>query len=149
MMTDSLKGCSKQYFMMDLNNFLQIGASVTQTTLVLDQHTAPHVGSGYAKVLATPVLVNLFEAAALALIESKLPASTQSLGTRLEIEHTAATPTNMNIRVTATLKKVEGRKATFELMAQDEIEKISCGSHVRVIVDKQKFDLRVIAKSKV
>ncbi len=55
----------------------------------------------------------------------------------------------MNIRVTATLKKVEGRTATFELMAQDEIEKISCGSHVRVIVDKQKFDLRVIAKSKV
>ncbi|MGK0399776.1 MAG: fluoroacetyl-CoA thioesterase [Gammaproteobacteria bacterium] len=134
---------------MDLNNCLQIGASVTQTTLVLDQHTAPHVGSGYAKVLATPVLVNLFETAALAVIETKLPADTQSLGTRLEIEHTAATPTNMNVKVTATLIKVEGRTVTFKLMAQDEIEKVSCGIHVRVVVDKQKFDLRVIAKSKV
>jgi len=134
---------------MDLNNCLQIGASVTQTTFVLNQHTAPHVGSGNAKILATPVLVNLFEAAALAVIETKLPPDTQSLGTRLEIEHTAATPTNMNVKVTATIKRVEGRTVTFELMAQDEIEKVSCGTHVRVVVNKQKFDLRVIAKSKV
>ena len=134
---------------MDLNNCLHIGASVTQKTLVLEQHTAPHVGSGCAKVLATPVLVNLFEAAALAVIEPQLPAGTQSLGTRLEIEHTAATPTNMKVNVTATLKKIEGRTVTFELLAQDEIEKISCGSHVRVVVDKQKFDLRVIAKTNV
>jgi fluoroacetyl-CoA thioesterase len=144
-----LKGCSKQRFPMNLNNCLQTGDSVTQTTLVLDQHTAPHVGSGNAKVLATPVLVNLFEAAALAVIEPKLPAGTQSLGTRLEIEHTAATPTNMNVVVTATLKKVEGRTVTFELLARDEVEQISCGTHVRVVVDKRKFDLRAIAKSKV
>jgi fluoroacetyl-CoA thioesterase len=135
--------------MMDLNDFLQIGASVNQTTLILDQHTAPHVGSGYAKVLATPVLVNLFEAAALSVIETKLPTGTQSLGTRLEIEHTAATPTNMCVEVSATLIKIEGRTVTFELMAKDEIEQVSGGIHVRVVVDKQKFDLRVIAKSKV
>jgi len=132
---------------MDLSNCLQVGDSVTQNTLILDEHTAPHVGSGIAKVLATPVLVNLFEAAALAVIEPKLPDGTQSLGTRLEINHTAATPTGMTVEVTATLTRIEGKMVTFELLARDEVEQIGSGSHQRVIVDKQKFDLRVQAKS--
>lgn len=133
---------------MDLSSCLQVGDSVTQNTLVLDEHTAPHVGSGKAKVLATPVLVNLFEAAALAVIEPNLSTGTQSLGTRLEINHTAATPTRMNVEVTATLTKIEGRMVTFQLAARDEVEGIASGSHERVVVDKQKFDLRVQAKSK-
>ena len=133
---------------MDLSSCLQVGDSVTQYTLVLDEHTAPHVGSGKAKVLATPVLVNLFEAAALAVIEPKLSKGTQSLGTRLEINHTAATPTNMNVEVTATLTKIESRMVTFQLLARDEVEQIASGTHERVVVDKQKFDLRVQAKSK-
>lgn len=131
---------------MDLSNCLQVGASVTQNTLVMDQHTAPHVGSGKAKVLATPVLVNLFEAAALAVIEPDLPAGAQSLGTRLEIHHTAATPTKMNVEVTATLTNIEGRVLSFDLIARDEVEQIGRGSHQRVVVDKEKFDLRVQAK---
>ena len=133
---------------MDLSSCLQVGDIVTQNTLVLDEHTAPHVGSGKAKVLATPVLVNLFEAAALAVIEPNLSTGTQSLGTRLEINHTAATPTRMNVEVTATLTKIEGRMVTFQLAARDEVEGIASGSHERVVVDKQKFDLRVQAKSK-
>ena len=131
---------------MDLSNCLQEGLSVSQVTEVMDQHTAPHVGSGNAKVLATPVLVNLFEAAALAVIEADLPTGMQSLGTRLDIHHSAATPTKMLIEVTATLAKIQGKNLTFDLIAKDEIEQIGCGTHQRVIVDKEIFELRVQAK---
>jgi len=131
----------------DLSDCLHLGASVTQETLVKDQHTAPHVGSGNAKVLATPVLVTLFESAALAVIESSLPAGAQSLGTRLEIYHTAATPTEMKVKVTATLSAIKGQSLSFELVAHDEVEQIGSGRHERVVVDKEKFDLRVQAKN--
>ncbi len=133
---------------MDLMDWLQPGASVSQSTIVTKKHTAPHVGSGLAPVLATPVLVNLFEAAALAVIEHKLPPGTQSLGTRLDIRHIAATPTRMQVEVTATLSKIEGRNLIFELVASDEVEQIGSGTHRRVVVDAEKFVLRVQAKAK-
>ncbi|MFT5658152.1 MAG: fluoroacetyl-CoA thioesterase [Gammaproteobacteria bacterium] len=132
---------------MEFHPSLEVGAKVTQTTLVEDHHTAPHVGSGKAKVLATPVLVTLFEIAALALIEPCLPSGTQSLGIRLEIKHTAATPTKMEVDVTATLIGIKGRALTFEITARDELEQIACGTHERVVVDISKFDLNVQAKS--
>jgi len=132
---------------MDLNICLQEGACVTQTTLVMDQHTAPHVGSGKAKVLATPMLVTFFEAAALAVIEPDLPVGTQSLGTHLDIHHIAATPTKMKVEITATLVKIDGRNLNFDLIAKDEVEQIGHGIHQRVVVDKEKFDLKVKAKA--
>jgi len=132
---------------MELNNYFQEGTYVTQTTLVMDKHTAPHVGSGKAKVLATPVLVNFFEAAALAVIEPALPMGTQSLGTHLDIHHVAATPTKMKVEVTATLVKIEGRSVSFDLVAKDEIEQIGYGTHKRFVVDKEKIDARVKAKA--
>ena len=134
--------------MMNLNDWIAPGASVTQATRVEDKHTAPHVGSGLAPVLATPVLVNFFEAAALEVIENKLPPGTQSLGTRLDIQHTAATPTHMRVEVTATLRKIEGRNLLFDLMANDEMEQIGAGTHQRVVVDKEKFILRVQTKAR-
>ena len=131
----------------DLTDWLVPGSGICQVTLVEDRHTAPHVGSGLAPVLATPVLVNLFEAAALAVIEDKLPPGMQSLGTRLDIKHTAATPTQMQVEVSAILKKIEGRNLTFELVARDEVEQIGSGSHQRVVVDRDKFIHRVQSKA--
>jgi len=49
-------------------------------------------------VLATPVMINVIEAAALAAIEHLLPEGHQSLGTRLDIRHFAATPVGMRVR---------------------------------------------------
>jgi len=52
-----------------------------------EQHTAPKVGSGRVHVLATPVMINLIEAAALAAVEHLLPPGQQSLGTHLDVRH--------------------------------------------------------------
>ena len=76
--------------------------------VVGEEHTAPRVGSGKVHVLATPVMINLIEAAALAAIEHLLPAGYQSLGTRLDVRHIAATPVGMRVTATAEVTRVEG-----------------------------------------
>lgn len=113
-----------------------------------EQHTAPRVGSGAVHVLATPVMINLFEAAALAAIESLLPPGHQSLGTVLNVRHIAATPVGMRVVATATVEKVDGRTVHFKVEARDERDLIGDGSHERVVVNVEKFDARVQAKLK-
>src|ERR671936_1839205 len=77
--------------------------------VVSEKHTSPRVGSGSVHVLATPVMINLIEAAALAAVERLLPPGYQSLGTLLNVRHLAATPVGMRVRATAMVQAVEGR----------------------------------------
>ena len=114
--------------------------------VVGEEHTAPRVGSGKVHVLATPVMINLIEAAALAAIEHLLPAGHQSLGTRLDVRHIAATPVGMKIFASATVESVSGRTVTFRVEARDEKELIGDGMHERVVVNVEKFDARVQRK---
>ena len=118
-----------------------------RTELVVgEEHTAPRVGSGKVHVLATPVMINLFEAAALAAIEHLLPPGHQSLGTTLNVRHIAATPVGMKVFSEARVTRVENRTVFFELIAKDERELIGDGTHERVVVNVAKFDQRVARK---
>jgi predicted thioesterase len=85
-----------------------------------EQHTAPSIGSGKVRVLATPVMINLIEAAALKAIEHLLDPGYQSLGTHLDVHHVAATPVGMKARATAVVTKVDGRTVHFKVEARDE-----------------------------
>ena len=123
------------------------GATGTASLIVGDDHTAPRIGSGQIHVLATPVMINLFEAAALAACEHLLPAGHQSLGTHLDVSHIAATPVGMRVTATAEVLLVEGRTIRFRLKAEDERDLIGEGTHQRVVVNVAKFDLRVQEKT--
>ena len=125
---------------------IQPGASGNAQLMVGEEHTAPRVGSGKVHVLATPVMINLIEAAALAAIEHLLPPGFQSLGTRLDVRHSAATPIGMNVFAKATVESVSGRTVTFRVEARDEKELIGDGRHERVVVNVAKFDERVQRK---
>ncbi len=114
--------------------------------MVGDEHTASRVGSGRIGVLATPVMINVIEAAALRCCESALPPGHQSLGTQLNVSHIAATPVGMKIEATVTVTKVEGRKLFFAVAVRDEVDLIGEGTHERVVVNVAKFDERVQAK---
>ena len=114
--------------------------------VVGEEHTAPRVGSGKVHVLATPVMINLVEAAALAAVEHLLPEGHQSLGTRLDVRHIAATPIGMRVEATAEVERVEGRNLYFRVEARDERELIGDGTHERVVVNVAKFDQRVQRK---
>lgn len=131
---------------MSLEDSVKIGAAGGAQIVVGDQHTAPHVGSGKVAVLATPVMVNLMEAAALDAAERFLPVGHQSLGTHLDVRHIAATPVGMTARARAEVVAIEGRKIHFKVEAWDERELIGDGTHVRVVVNVARFDERVQAK---
>ena len=132
---------------MSATDRLRRGLSAETTLLVADEHTAPHVGSGVVPVLATPVMVNMMEAAALQAVEAHLPDGYQTLGTLLEVEHVAATPVGMGVHVTATLAAVEGRRLRFELAAHDDVERIGGGTHERMVVNVARFEARVQQKA--
>jgi len=127
---------------------LPAGLTGTAELIVGEQHTAPRIGSGRIRVLATPVMINLIEAAALAAVEQSLPEHHQSLGTHLDVTHVAATPVGMKVRATAEVIKVEGRTIFFRVRCDDERELIGEGTHERVVVNVERFDARVQAKIK-
>ena len=110
---------------------------------VASEHTAPHVGSGSVHVLATPVLVNLLEAAALEAAERFVPEGNQTVGTRLDVQHFAATPVGMRVTAYAEVTEVKGRVITFRVWAEDEVEPIGSGTHERVIINLERFDVRM------
>jgi fluoroacetyl-CoA thioesterase len=131
--------------MLDLSH-LKIGLQGTADLLVGSEHTAPRVGSGLVAVLATPVMINVIEAAALAAVEHLLPAGHQSLGIHLDVRHFAATPVGMRVAASAELTAIDGRTLTFRVEARDEKEPIGDGLHQRVVVNVARFDQRVQAK---
>jgi fluoroacetyl-CoA thioesterase len=122
------------------------GLTGTAEVVVGPEHTAPFVGSGRIAVLATPVMINVIEAAALAAVEHLLPAGHQSLGIHLDVSHVAATPIGLRVTATAEVVKVEGRTITFRVEARDDVEPIGGGTHQRVVVSVARFDERVQRK---
>ena len=125
---------------------LKAGLTGSAAIVVGEEHTAPRVGSGLVHVLATPVMINVMEAAALDAIEALLPPGHQSLGTQLNVGHYAATPVGMGLRATATVTRVEGRTVEFRVEAFDDKERVGDGSHTRVVVNVERFDARVQRK---
>ncbi len=131
--------------MIDLTR-IAAGLAGTAQLLVGPEHTAPFIGSGRIAVLATPVMINLIEAAALNAVENLLPAGHQSLGIRLDVSHVAATPVGLQVTATAEVLRVDGRTITFRVEARDEVEPIGGGTHQRVVVSVARFDERVQRK---
>ena len=126
---------------------LRTGLAGASEIVVGTRDTAPHVGSGKIKVLATPVMVSLMEEAALNAVEGLLPPGHQTVGTRLDITHVAATPVGLRVTARAELTRVEGRRLTFRVWAEDEHERIGEGTHERIVVEVSRFDRRAQDKA--
>jgi fluoroacetyl-CoA thioesterase len=131
---------------LELPGELKPGLAGTAEIVVGTRDTAPHVGSGKIGVLATPIMVNLMEAAALAAVERFMPPGFQTVGTHLDVKHFAATPVGLKVSARAELVKVEGRVLTFRIEASDEREKIGEGAHERLIINVERFDVRMQKK---
>ena len=131
--------------MVDLSR-ITAGLKGTAHLLVGAEHTAPFVGSGRIPVLATPVMINVIEAAALNAIEHLLPYEHQSLGTHLDVSHVAATPVGLRVTATAEVSQIDGRSIIFNVEARDDFEVIGGGTHRRVVVSVPRFDARIQRK---
>jgi fluoroacetyl-CoA thioesterase len=103
------------------------------------QHSAEAWGSGAVPVFSTPSLVGVLEAAAMNALHGHLDEGDTTVGTRIDIEHTAATPIGDTIRAEARLVEVEGRKLVFEVDARDSVQAIGRGRHERFVVSRDRF----------
>ena len=115
-------------------------------TAVTAANTARAMGSGCLEVFATPAMCCLMEQAASELMDSLLEEGSTSVGTALNVAHTAATPVGMQVRAVAEITGVEGRKISFKVTAFDEAGEIGSGTHERFIVFKEKFQSKADSK---
>ena len=125
---------------------LKPGLQGTAEIVVGTRDTAPHVGSGKIGVLATPIMVNLMEAAALQAVERFMPPGYQTVGTHLDVRHFAATPVGLRVLARAELTRIDGRTLTFSIIAEDDRERIGEGTHERLIINVERFDRRMQEK---
>ena len=101
------------------------------------------------KVFATGFMVGLFEWACIRAIKPYLDyPKEQTVGIHVNFSHIAATPPGLSITVKGRLDKIEGRKLSFSIEANDGIEKISEGTHDRFIILTEKFNQKVDEKKK-
>jgi fluoroacetyl-CoA thioesterase len=121
---------------------LQAGMSARVELTVADADTALALGSGDVPVLGTPRLVALAEAATVAAITAHLEPGRTTVGTRVELDHQAATVVGGRVTALAVLAKVDGRRLTFDIVVREGTEQIAEGRVERVIVDRERFVAR-------
>lgn len=125
---------------------IQPGLIGEQATTVREALLATQMGSGAVEVYATPAMIALMEAAAVAAIDPLLPEGQASVGAALEVRHLAATPPGAAVRARAEVIAVEGRQITVRVEAWDEQEQIGAGVHTRYVIDVARFMARARAK---
>ena len=99
------------------------------------------------EVFATGFLVGFLEWACIKAVNPHLDwPQEQTVGTHIDVSHEAATPPGLEITATVELIAVEGQKLIFSVEAHDGIDLISKGRHERFVINKEKFDAKVLAK---
>lgn len=131
--------------LMGMMALMRTGLTSTVEYVVTPADTSASLLSGDLPVLGTPRLLAWMESATCAAIEDAVPPGQTSVGTRVSIEHRAASAVGSHVAVTATLQHVDGRLLRFEVLAQDAHTSIVLGHGeiTRVIVDRDRFLARV------
>ncbi len=118
---------------------LELGMKGEATTTVVHENTAAHVGAGGVEVFGTPMMIALMEQASWHSVANSLDAGYVTVGTRVDVRHLAATPLGQQVRATAELIEIDGRRLVFKVEAYDEKQKIGEGQHERFIINLERF----------
>ena len=127
---------------MDTNG-LRVGLIGEAKGTVSSEVTARKMGSGAVEVYATPAMIALMEAAALAAIDPHLPAGEVTVGIEVSVRHISATPVGEGITAMAEITRIDGKRVHLEVRAWDERELIGVGNHVRFIIEAADFEQRL------
>ena len=115
------------------------GLTHTSTLTVSDEDTAMAIGSGDMPVLATPRMMALMENAAMLAVAPELEEGCTTVGGHIESSHLKPSAIGAEVTATAALTKVDGKKLYFNVVAKMGEDIIGEGTHLRFIVDKEKF----------
>lgn len=100
------------------------------------------------EVFATGFFIGLIEWACIQAINPHLDwPREQTLGTRVDVSHLAATPPGLEVTVRVGLKEVDDRRLTFKVEANDGVDVIGNGTHERFVVDRERFEERMARKN--
>lgn len=123
------------------------GLATSSTFEVDRERTIGFMGEA-ARVYATPVLVRDIEVACRELLLEHLDPGEDSVGTRVEIDHLAATLMGMRVELALSIAEVNGRAVTFDISGSDGVDTICRGKHSRFIVDVKTTEARLAAKAR-
>ncbi len=118
---------------------VKLGCQGQAQDLVVKSNTAQVLGSGDLPVYATPAVLALVEKAAWQSVAADLEDGQSSVGTKIALEHLAATPLGLEVKAVTELIQIDGRKLVFRFEVQDSSGIIAQGEHERFIVQKEKF----------
>ena len=119
---------------------IEHGLEATLSRRVTSEDCADALGSGDLPVLATPRLLAWCEAATVAAVAAALGPGQTSVGTRIQLEHTRASPVGAQLTVRAHLVHVDGRLLRFEVVAEDgDSAMVGHGEVTRIVVDRERF----------
>lgn len=127
---------------------IAIGTICRLEQTVTEELTAAKIGSGLLEVFGTPFLCALAENAAQTALVPYLEKGQGSVGTHLDISHTAPTPVGMKVWTEAEIVAVSenGKMVDFTITAWDEKGPIGSGTHTRAIIDNERFLSKCNAK---
>lgn len=123
---------------------IEIGLKYTSELTVTDAVTAVKVGSGDMPVLATPMMMALMENAAMLAVRDALPEGCTTVGGHIESSHLKPSRVGDVIRAEAEVTKVDGKKIVFKVSAYSGDILLGEGTHLRFIVDRDKFMSKVL-----
>lgn len=118
---------------------LKEGLSHTSHLLVSQNDSALSQGSGELEVLATPRMIALMENAAMLAVAPSLAPGETTVGGQISVTHLKPSPVGAEVSATAVLTQIDGRKLTFSLSASEGDKLIGEGTHIRFIVNREKF----------
>ena len=125
---------------------LDIGRAYSLQTRVEEWMTAEKAGNTGVDVLATSILVQFIENAALACMGPALEPDTVSLGTHVDVEHHKPVPVGFIVRTEVEIVMIDGPRISFAVAVFDEREAVAEGTHERYIMDRAKFLARLDEK---
>ena len=125
---------------------LAAGVTAASTLTVDRERTIGFMGEK-ARVYATPMLVRDIEMACRELLLQHLDPGEDSVGTRVELDHLAATLLGMRVELTVTVASIQGRAVTLEVSGRDSVDLICKGRHTRFVVNVKTTEARLAAKA--
>ncbi len=131
---------------MDITELFHPGMTREDNFEITLEYSAIHLGSGSARVLATPWMIAFMERVSHRLLTCCLPDGFSSVGTHVDVRHLAPTPVGATIHVRAEVLSLDGNQVSFLVEAWDSVEKIGEGKHDRVVIDEARFWRRVEKK---